>query len=75
VRVQGPGEWFGEIALLHDVPRTATVTARDGMKLATIRRGDFLAVVTGHPAVLAAGEEVVRERLASDETLEPVAEP
>jgi hypothetical protein len=75
VRVQGPGEWFGEIALLHDVPRTATVTARDEMKLATIRRGDFLAVVTGHPAVRAAGEEVVRERLASDETLEPVAEP
>lgn len=75
VRVQGPGEWFGEIALLHDVPRTATVTARDEMKLATIRRGDFLAVVTGHPAVRAAGEEVVRERLASDEALEPVAEP
>ena len=74
VRVQGPGEWFGEIALLHDVPRTATVTARDELKLATIRRGDFLAVVTGHPAVRAAGEEVVRERLASDETLEPVAE-
>ena len=75
VRVQGPGEWFGEIALLHDVPRTATVTARDELKLATIRRADFLAVVTGHPAVLAAGEEVVRERLASDEALEPVAEP
>lgn len=74
VRVQGPGEWFGEIALLHDVPRTATVTARDEMKLASIRRSDFLAVVTGHPAVRAAGEAVVRDRLASDETLEPVAE-
>ena len=75
LRVQGPGESFGEIALLHDVPRTATVTARDQVKLATIRRADFLAVVTGHPAVRAVGEEVVRERLASDETLEPVAEP
>jgi MFS family permease len=75
VRLQGPGEWFGEIALLHDVPRTATVTARDAMKLGTIRRGDFLAVVTGHPAVRAAGEVVVRERLTSDESLQTVAEP
>jgi MFS family permease len=64
VRDQGPGDSFGEIALLRDVPRTATVTAREQMKLCTIRREDFLAVVTGHPAVRAAGEAVARERLA-----------
>src|SRR5439155_13095695 len=49
VRSQGPGDYFGEIALLRDVPRTATVTARQRMELCTIRREDFLAVVTGHP--------------------------
>jgi MFS family permease len=75
MRVEGPGEWFGEIALLRDVPRTATVTARDDMELCTIRRSDFLAVVTGHPAVLAAGEALVRERLGADESLEPLARP
>jgi MFS family permease len=75
MRVQGPGEWFGEIALLRDVPRTATVKARDDMELCTIRRSDFLAVVTGHPAVLAAGEAVVRQRLGADESLEPLAGP
>jgi MFS family permease len=75
IRSQGPGESFGEIALLQDVPRTATVTARDEMELCTIRRGDFLAVVTGHPAVRAAGEAVVRERLASGESREPLAQP
>jgi MFS family permease len=64
VRRQGPGDHFGEIALLRDVPRTATVTAREEMQLCTIRRDDFLAVVTGHPAVRAAGEAVARERLA-----------
>jgi MFS family permease len=74
VRSQGPGDHFGEIALLRDVPRTATVTARDRMELCTIRRDDFLAVVTGHPAVRAAGEEVVSERLAtSGESAEPLA--
>jgi hypothetical protein len=35
------------------------------MELCTIRRDDFLAVVTGHPAVRMAGEAVVRERLAT----------
>jgi hypothetical protein len=65
VRSQGPGGYFGEIALLRDVPRTATVTARERMGLRTIRREDFLAVVTGHPAIRAVGETVVRERLAT----------
>jgi MFS family permease len=74
VRSHGPGDHFGEIALLRDVPRTATVTARDRMELCTIRRDDFLAVVTGHPAVRAAGEEVVSERLAtSGEPAQPLA--
>jgi hypothetical protein len=42
------------------------------MELCTIRREDFLAVVTGHPAVRMAGEAVVRERLATrDASSEP----
>jgi MFS family permease len=68
VRSQGPGDHFGEIALLRDVPRTATVTARDEMELCLIRRDDFLAVVTGHPAVRAVGEAAVEERFAADKT-------
>jgi MFS family permease len=76
VRSQGPGDSFGEIALLRDVPRTATVTARQPMELCTIRREDFLAVVTGHPAVRLAGEAVVRERLAMPgEPVGPLASP
>jgi len=76
VRSQGPGDYFGEIALLRNVPRTATVTAREQMELCTIRREDFLAVVTGHPAVRMAGEAVARERLAMPgEPAEPLATP
>jgi hypothetical protein len=46
------------------------------MELCTIRREDFLAVVTGHPAVRRAGEAVVRERLAMPgEPAEPLATP
>ena len=59
----GAGDFFGEIALLRDVPRTATVKATAPSHLYALEREDFLAAVTGHSAVHAAGEAVVEERL------------
>jgi MFS family permease len=60
----GAGDYFGEIALLRDVPRTATVTALVETRLVALQRDDFLAAVTGHDAARAAGEAVAAERLA-----------
>jgi MFS family permease len=59
----GESDYFGEIALLRDVPRTATVTATVDSQLYALERDDFLAAVTGHSAAHAAGEVVVDERL------------
>jgi MFS family permease len=59
------GDYFGEIALLRDVPRTATVRAVMDSRLYALERGDFLAAVTGHSGVRAAGEAIAAERLAA----------
>jgi MFS family permease len=63
----GRGDHFGEIALLRDVPRTATVTALRDSQLYALERDDFLAAVTGHPGAHAAGEALVEERLGGHE--------
>jgi MFS family permease len=64
-RELGPGDFFGEIALLRDVPRTATVRALEPLRLYAVQRDEFLAAVTGHAPTLAAAESVVTSRLPS----------
>ena len=62
----GPGDGFGEIALLRDVPRTATVAAEQASDLLVLRRESFLEALTGQPRSRAVAAEVVQEHLAAD---------
>jgi hypothetical protein len=59
----GPGEGFGEIALLRDVPRVATVASVSPARVYALDRNVFLGAITGHAASSAAADEIVRQRL------------
>jgi CRP-like cAMP-binding protein len=61
----GRGDCFGEIALLRDQPRTATVraSADADLRVSVLPRSAYLTAVTGYPAAAAAGDALVTSRL------------
>ncbi|MEX2183537.1 MAG: cyclic nucleotide-binding domain-containing protein, partial [Chloroflexota bacterium] len=68
VRTLGEGAGVGEIALLRDVPRTASVRAVGSVAAFRLDRATFLEAVTGHHAVHEAAMGAVNDRLRADAT-------
>jgi MFS family permease len=63
----GRGEGVGEIALLRDIPRTATVTARTAATVYRLDREPFLTAVLGHAPTQRRAAQIAATRLASSE--------
>ena len=62
----GPGDWVGEVALLTDVPRTATVTATSPLRVLVLTDRAFRQAVKGMPTIALKVLGKVGERLAHD---------
>jgi len=64
IAVRGPGAFFGEIALLFDRPRNASVFARTDMTVEVIERKDFRRLLDEFPDLYAPLLEATAQRLA-----------
>jgi CRP-like cAMP-binding protein len=60
----GPGSWFGEIALLTQEPRSATVTATTPLRAVVIVDHAFRGLVERYPPIATKVLRCVAERLA-----------
>jgi CRP/FNR family cyclic AMP-dependent transcriptional regulator len=65
---RGPGDFIGEIALLEDIERTATVTAKTPLHVFVLTRPAFQHLVNEHPAVESKVMRTLARRLAAIST-------
>jgi CRP-like cAMP-binding protein len=63
VATLGPGEFFGDIAILRDSPRSATLRAKTAARLFTMDRDEFRTVVAQALGVTADFDRIIGERL------------
>ncbi len=66
IRELGPGDFFGEIAILERRRRSATVTATTPSRLLVMFGWDFRSLQESQPAIAARIEEAMQRRLAAD---------
>jgi CRP/FNR family transcriptional regulator, cyclic AMP receptor protein len=63
IRRLGPGDFFGEIALIEDTPRTATVTATAPLRFFVLTRQSFRSLLAHQPELERKVNQALEERL------------
>lgn len=71
----GPGDFFGEIALLSGQPRSADVVAIDFCEFLTLSQPDFRELLRRYPGIRAPIEEVARERAEKNQQFKDLPHP
>jgi voltage-gated potassium channel len=67
----GAGQYFGEIALLREVPRTATIMSVTECELLVLNAVDFRRLLDEHPAIKQSMREVAERRVAEERAAHP----
>lgn len=68
VRTLGPGDYFGELALVREAPRSATVIAKEPTTCLALTRWDFKGILDANPQIAIRLLETVAARIHEDET-------
>ena len=71
LRDLGPGEFFGELAMLGKMPRTATATCATACRLLVVGHREFNAMLADFPSIQGAVLHAVAQRLAAHEPERP----
>ena len=70
VAARGPGDYVGEVALLEDTPRTATVTAATDVRCLTLSAWDFRRFAAEHPETAERLRQHIAARASHDASTE-----
>ena len=66
IKTVGPGDFFGEIAVVTDRPRNATVTATSSIDALVVTRWSFRQLVAGNPLIALKVMQAIADRLPPD---------
>ena len=68
IRTLGPGDYFGELALVRESPRSATVIAKEPTTCLALTRWDFKGILDANPTIAIRLLETVASRIHEDES-------
>ena len=64
-KANGPSSWFGEVAILQDVPRTASIKTSSDCSVFELKKSSLLELMEKYPSIRESVESTSQDRLQS----------